>query len=204
MRCYRLVLQRLASCLGNSLQVRIEIALEVIELLGQVEDLRAIGLGHGEVLLKRIGIAAGPVGGRCPLEMRVAVRTYRDGVRLPGNSLTPIKVEDHRGLDGRSGFLLRRNRQDQQKYGEGKTQSHAEQRFYTILTDKLPRTLKSEFNLWLHVAAAACPRCASGKWRWPVRRPHRAAREARANRAGVRPSSALGTSPPCRIPPRLI
>src|ERR1035441_5448360 len=109
MRGYRLVLQRLASCLGNSLQVRIEIELEVIELLGQVEDLRAIGLRHGEVLLKRIGIAAGPVGGSCPLEMRVAVRLYRDGERLPGDSLTPVKVERHRGLGGRSSFLLRRN-----------------------------------------------------------------------------------------------
>src|SRR5664280_3753550 len=160
MRGYRLVLQRLASCLGNSLQVRIEIALEVIDLLGQVEDLRAIGLRHGEVLLKRIGIAAGPVQGWCPLETRVAVRPYRDGVRLPRNSLTPIEVEGHRGLDGRSDFLLRQNRQDQQKYGEGKTQSHAGQRFYPILPDKLPQTLKSGFNLSLRVAAAACPRCA--------------------------------------------
>src|ERR1017187_9582549 len=97
----------------NSLQVRIEIALEVVELFGHVEDLRAIDFRHGDVLLKQIGIAAGFVRRGCPLEMRVAVGPYRDGVRLPGNSLAPVKDEGHYGLRGsRSGCRLCRSRED--------------------------------------------------------------------------------------------
>src|SRR5579863_1074547 len=87
------------------LDVGVEIAAEVVQLMRQLKHLLAIDCGHREVLHDGLGAAIGAVRVRSALKMRRSAGLDGDGELLPRNSLRPIEAEAHRR--GRLRRLLR-------------------------------------------------------------------------------------------------
>ena len=86
------VSQCLLARLGDVLLLGLEVSLEIIQLLGQFEDLLPVGVRHGEILREVVAVAAF-AGVPGALEMGVAGVIDRDGISQPGKPLVPVKLE---------------------------------------------------------------------------------------------------------------